>query len=462
MPLPRGAQVSRCLSLLAVALLSGCAANQASLSTHAAIPAPMETAGAGEVTSPEPVGPPPGKMSLAQVAAHTIATNPDIGISKAQLKDAQASMGIMLAPMLPSVDYSLAQGRETTYAYDTHIGTDATRREASIQASQLLFDFGKSLADIEWARNLKDSASFRVDAKTQDVLLSTAEAYLAVLELDRQIANSQANVAAHQQMYKIVSQNQQGGNGTAADVEKASTRLQAAKAETLDLQAQRRTAASAFEQVTGWAPGTLQIPKPPATRPSTSPDAIAQYAANDPQLLAFEKDKVSLQAQATSLGLDYLPKLTLNVSAKIQENVMGVNPATTNQRAMLSLGGPLFDGGDRVAKIQQVQARIEETDFRYQRALDALKYDLGDADRVLETASAKLSNIAGRIASGEQVVTLYTQQFQAGTRTIFELLDAQQELSAAKSEQITAQFDVLRAKYHMLKLTGELTGALLQ
>ena len=80
MPLPRGAQVSRCLSVLAVALLSGCAANQASLSTHAEMPAPMATAGAGEVTPPEPVGPPPGKMRLAQVAAHTIATNPDIGI----------------------------------------------------------------------------------------------------------------------------------------------------------------------------------------------------------------------------------------------------------------------------------------------------------------------------------------------------------------------------------------------
>lgn len=454
--------VAQGLSVLAVTLLAGCATN------HAVPQAGYDRPGLDAVTSgsvqqePGPTSQAPGKMTLAQVAAQTVATNPDIGISRAQLKDAQAGIGVALAPMLPSIDYSVASGREHTYAYDTQISTDATRREASIQASQLLFDFGKGAVDMHRATNNKDAASLRVDVKTQDVLMNMVEAYLAVLEMDKQIANSQADVAALQNTYRIVSLNEQGGNGTTADVEKASSRLEAAKAKTLDLQAERRTAASAFEQVTGWAPGKLQMPTPPEPKIKVTPEAIASLEKTDPQLLAFDHDRESLEAQAMSLGLDYLPKLTLDVSAKIQENVLGENPITTNGRAMISLRGPIFDGGDRLAKIDQVKARIEETEYRRQRALSNLKYDLGDSSRVLETASARASNISGRITSSEKVVTLYTQQFQAGTRTIFELLDAQQELTAARAEQITTRFDVLRAKYRMLRVTGELAGAILQ
>lgn len=450
------------IATLAAVLLSGCATNHASTAPRAGTLSSLLSPVDQSIAVPAVATPPKGKMTLAQVINNTIGNNPDIGIARSQLKDAQANVGIAQAPLLPSIDYNAAIGPEHTYAYDTEIGTNATRKEASIHASQLLFDFGKAFSDVDWAKSLKDSASLRLEVKTEDILSSTIEAYLGVLELDMQIANSQANVAAHQEMFRIVTLNEQGGNGTKADAQKASTRLEAAKAQTLDLQAQRRTAASTFERVTGWAPGNLQMPNPPPTRLGASDAEIARYAATNPQLLSFQKDKASLEYQIRALTLDYLPKVTLDGTAKLQVNVSGVTPQTADARAMLSVGGPLFDGGDRISKIQQLQARIEETQYRYQRAMDDLKFDLGDAGRVLQTASAKLANIAGRIASSEDVVKLYTQQFQGGTRTVFELLDAQQELSSARSEQITARFDVLRAKYHMLRLTGALTAALTQ
>ncbi|WDR01597.1 TolC family protein [Devosia algicola] len=399
-------------------------------------------------------------MPLTDVIAYTLKTNPDIGIARAQAQDASAGVGVAQVPYMPTVDYSAAYGPERTYAYDTEITTQADRAEASIRASQLLFDFGKTASDVDRAKALEKSASLRLDAKTTEVITAAVEAYLAVLELDLQIANSRKNEAAHEQMHHIVTLNEQGGNGTMADVQKALTRLDAARAQTIDLVAERRTAASTFERVTGMSPGSLRIPTPPKAKGKVSDADISRYAATDPQLLSIKQDKASLLAQIKSLQLDYLPKVTLEGSAHIQMNVGGNNPARTDARAMLSINGSLFDGGDRAGKIQQIEARVSETEYRYRRTLDNLRFDVDDADRVLDTAASRLGNIAGRIKSGEDVVDLYTQQFQGGTRGIFELLDAQQELSSARSEQITAQFDVLRAQYRMLRLTGELTQAL--
>ncbi|WP_375451379.1 TolC family protein [uncultured Devosia sp.] len=446
------------IMLVGTTALAGCATT----ATPSVTDAQIVTGSIGQDAlgaAPSALPHPGGSMQLAQVLAYTVDNNPDIGIARSQAKDAAAGTDVAAVPFMPTIDYSAGIGPETTFAYDTEITTDETRQEASVRASQLLFDFGKTSTDVERATALKDSASLRLDAKTTEIMTAAIEAYLGVLELDLQIANSRQNEAAHEEMHRIVTLNEQGGNGTIADVQKALTRLEAARSQTLDLQAERRTAASTFERVTGMEPVNLQLPHPPAATGTVSQADIANYAATDPFLLSLKQDKISLEAQMNALRLDYLPKISLEGTARIQMDAGGTNPARTDARAMLSINGTLFDGGDRAAKIAQIEARIEETGYRYSRALDNLEFDVDDAGRILETAGSRLGNIADRIQSGQGVVTLYGQQFQSGTRSIFELLDAQQELSAARSEQITAQFDLLRAKYRMLRLTGELAKA---
>lgn len=399
-------------------------------------------------------------MTLASVLAYTHQQNPDIGIARSQARDAAAGIGVAQAPYLPTVDYSAAIGPERTYAYDTEISTEATRQEASIRASQLIFDFGKTASDIDRAEAQADSADYRLAAKTDEVTMAAIEAYLAVLQIDLQIGVSEQNVVAHEEMHRVVALNEQAGNGTMADVQKALTRLEAARNQTIDLRAERRTAASTFERIVGISPGMLQVPSPPSANGRVTQADIANYVASSPLLLSLEQDRISLESQKQALQLDYLPRITLDGTAKVQTNVGGNNPARTDGRVMLSMSGTLFDGGDRAAKIQQIDARIEETEYRYRRAVDNLEFDIDDSGRILDTASSRLASIAAQIASGQEVVALYTQQFEAGTRGIFELLDAQQELNASRSDQIMTQFDVLRAKYRMLQLVGELSKAL--
>ena len=457
MRVARSARGIAIATLLLGTTLSGCASNRTAGPGGGDITGSI--GGPAEAAAAAPLLAQGQRMTLAAVVRHAMDNNPDIGIARAQARDAQAGIGVAQVPYLPTVDYSAAMGPEDTYAYDTEISTHATRQEASIRASQLIFDFGKTGADIARAEALSDSAESRLAAKTDEIIMATIEAYLAVLEINLQIGISQQNVAAHEEMHRIVSLNEQAGNGTVADVQKALTRLEAARNQTIDLQAERRAAASTFERVVGVAPGALQTPGPPAASRSVTKADVANYLATSPLLLSLEQDKQSLEAQKQSLLLDYLPRVTLDGSARYQVNVGGTTPARTDGRMMVTVSGTLFDGMERINKVEQIDARIEETEYRYRRAVDNLEFDIDDSSRVLDTASSRLASIAAQIKSGEEVVSLYTQQFEAGTRGIFEVLDAQQELSASRSAHVTAQFDVLRARYRLLQLTGALAQA---
>lgn len=452
-----GRGLSTALLLAGVSVLAGCAANQTA--SYTADRTHTGSIGQGAAAAPAAAPSGPG-MSLEAVLAQTMKTNPDIGIARAQSADAQAGVLVAAVPFMPTIDYSAAVGQEQTYAYDSEITTDAHREEASIRASQLVFDFGKTATDVNRAQKLEQSAGHRLAAKATEIAAQTIEAYLAVLELDTQIGIASQNIAAHQEMYRVVSLNQQAGNGTVADEQKAATRLEGAKQALLELQANRRTAASTFERLTGTPPGRLSTPNPPAVVGKVQRTDLPMIMASDPTLLALKRDKESLEAQKQALILDGLPRVTLDGVARVQTNVGGVTPTRSDGRVMLSVNGTLFDGGDRVTKAAQIEARIQETEYRYRRAVDNLEFDVDDAQRVLDTAGSRLSGIQSQITSAEQVVTLYNQQFQAGTRGIFELLDAQQELAASRAQEVTMRFDVLRAKYRLLRLTGQLTKTL--
>jgi len=402
------------------------------------------------------------KMTLAQVARSTIANNPSIGIIRAQAQTAEAGIDIINVAYAPKVDFSVARGTERTYNFESEIQTSQTRTEASIRASQLLFDFGKTEADLDWATAVYESTVWRQQAQTDAILLEMVEAYLAVLELSMQIENSRINERAHGEMYRIIKLNADAGNATEADVQRIVVGLEGARTLSINLRSSRQNAASNFKRLTGLDPFSLQVPS--RINPASSRLSIADiegYATKDPNMLSLEWDIVGLEAQQLSLKLDYLPEISLNASARIQENVLGENPVNANGRVMISLTGQIYDGGERMAKTNQLLARIEEVKYRYRRALDQLEQDIEDSARILRTANEKRASIAERIAASKSVVSLYQQQFEAGTRTIFELLDAQRELFAAKGEQITSRFEVMRAAYNAAKLNGNLADVVL-
>ena len=401
-------------------------------------------------------------MSLAQVAAYTISNNPAIAIIRSQANTAEAGISVVKVGFAPKLRFSAGVGPESTYSFESEVQTDQQRSEGALAASQLLFDFGKIDADIDWATAVHESTIWRQQAQTDKILLEMIEAYLGVLELSLQINNSMINEQAHEEMHRIIKLNADAGNATDADVERIVIGLEGAKTLSIDLRSERRNAASNFKRLTGLEPAALEVPgaiSPAAARLSTI--NIEFYAARNPKMLSFEWDIVSLEAQQLSLERDHMPEISLNASARVQQNVSGENPLNANGRVMLSISGQLYDGGEREAKNNELIGRIDEVKYRYRLALDQLEQNIEDSARILQTANEKRQSIAERIRASDAVVELYQQQFEAGTRTIFELLDAQNELFAAKSEQITSKFEVLRATYQAVSLNGNLGNVVL-
>jgi len=74
----------------------------------------------------------------------------------------------------------------------------------------------------------------------------------------------------------------------------------------------------------------------------------------------------------------------------------------------------------------------------------------------LGAAREKIATIEAEITSAERVADLYKQQFRGGRRTVFDLLDAEQLLFAARAKETANRIALRAAEYRVLQKLGGL------
>ena len=402
-----------------------------------------------------------GPMNLAEIVAKTILENPEIGIARARAEDSKHAIGVAKAALFPKIDLSLATGLENTY-FVNKTSKGVRRQEASITVKQNLFDFGKTSSDIARARALLASAKLHLVDKTDEIVLNVASAYLDVLEARRFVGISRQNVASHKKLYKLVKANEEGGNATAADTKRVASRQESANANLIDVESKLQAAKEEFRKITKLYPGRLAPPPEFNNKTFSSDEAeIEAKLAQNPILLSILEDIKSLRRQLSAAKRGRLPKLTFEGYGNSKKNISGYNDRAHDFRGMIKLSYSLFDGGAKHHGIMQIKARIQENELRYQQLRNELLQEYKNSAQTANASFSKASSINARLKASAKVKRLYIEQFKAGKRTVFELLDAQTDYFNAQSEEITNTFLRLRTKYKKLRLNGKLVETIL-
>src|SRR6266550_66586 len=150
------------------------------------------TGAAGAQQTPSPLQPAPGRvLTLDECIAIALEAQPRIQATLADYAAARFRVNQSLAPLLPQLSglVSASRSDSTTVATTSagrNIETTQTRQFgdtflAQVQLSQLLFDFGKTLAATDATRKLAEVAVEDVELQRQLIALAVKEAYTNTL-----------------------------------------------------------------------------------------------------------------------------------------------------------------------------------------------------------------------------------------------------------------------------------------
>jgi outer membrane protein len=254
------------------------------------------------------------------------------------------------------------------------------------------------------------------------------------------------------------------GDLTRTDVAQSEARLALARSTLATAQGRLRSSEENYRRVIGALPGDLDPPDPLPRFPTTADQAV-DIALNN------NADLVSINAQARAAGLDVsiaragrLPTVSAIGSGR-ETNYLGTapqqfgSPFAPNNSVSTGVGVqariPIYQGGlvgAQVRQAQSIQGQLLEQGVQIERLVVAntraafASYQAAEQAIAANQVAVSANTLALEGARAEQSV---------GTRTVLDVLNAEQELLNSQVALVTARRDAYVAGFSLLNAMGE-------
>jgi len=388
-------------------------------------------------------------------------TNPTLTGQRETLKATDATVAIAKAAGRPQISGTVGLNRTLTQSGLLIQGGKGPSVSAGVDLSVPLFSGGAVKNSVRAAKTRVEAGQATLRAVEGDVFTQAVSAYMDVIR-DRAIVElNQNNVKVLQTNLEATRDRFQIGDLTRTDVAQSEARLQLGVSQLATSQGRLTGSEATYRQVIGHAPGPLAPPNPLPPLPKTEDEAVQIALANNPDLVSISRQAIASGYDVNVARAGRLPTLSGVASEDYVRNLnnndkTGLIPSQGNATSIgLSARVPLFQGGLPAARIRQAQAQ--------QGAV--LEQVVGTERAVVQAARAAFAAyVAAQKAIQANTVAVQANELAlegnraeqtVGTRTIIEVLNAEQELLLSQVALVTAKRDAYVAGFQLLNAMGQ-------
>ena len=401
--------------------------------------------------------------TLREALVSTYNSNPTIMAQRESLGATDAGVAIARAAGRPRVSATAGVNQDLTRTG----GGNGRNFSAGVDVSYPLFNGGSVRNQIEAAKTRVQAGRATLRAVEGDVFTEAVSAYMDVIR-DRSI------VELNQNQVQVLTTNLQAtrdrfeiGDLTRTDVAQSEARLQLARSNLALVQAQLSASEENYRRVIGHTPDALSPPPPLPPLPTNPEQAVRIALASNPDLLAVNRSARAAGLDVNVARASRLPTVSAIGSGRYTnylgtaDDQFGPNAAnnTTSTGAGVQATIPLYQGGlpaARIREAQAIQGQLLEQVVGTERSV------------VANTRSAFASYMAAQEAIESNQVAVEANELalegaraeqSVGTRTVLDVLNAEQELLNSQVALVTAKRDAYVAGFQLLNAMGQAEAA---
>jgi outer membrane protein len=403
--------------------------------------------------------PPVAAQTFEEALAASYNTNPQLMAERANLRATDEQIAQARSNWRPTVTLNGAIGKGYTdikgVPNQPVIGTP---RQGQFNVTQPLYR-GATEPQIEAARNSIQAERARLFATEQTVLLNAATAYLDTVQNQALVRLNMENERVLGRQLEATNDQFRVGEVTRTDVAQAEARLAGATASRIQAEGTLETSRATFQQIIGIAALKLTRPPRPDGVPSTSENASAEAALRNPTVVAAQFDEGTARAQIDAARGGLLPTLSLSATAGYTRETAGSTlPPTGSASILAQLSVPLYESGSVYSQVRQARQVASQ---RLILISDARRTAISAATQAFETllsSRARIESLASQVQADEVALEGVRQEASVGSRTILDILNAEQELLNSQVSREQATHDDLVASFQVLSAMGRMTA----
>ena len=415
------------------------------------------------------IGLPAGAMDLRQAYDAAYANDASIRASRAGAQASRERLPQAQAQRLPNV--SLNAGRnynDLTSKTRSFLGQPVTTESQYYYSGSQTLSVRQPLyrpyiaALVRQAQAQANDADASLEKDEQSLVVRVGEAYFDALLARDQLSLVGAQKATYTTQLDAAKKSLAAGSGTRTDIDEAQARLDLTLAQELEAQQNVEFTRRRLETLTGQSLDTLASLDVERFTPSAPVPAGVEAWIERAEQASPELESLRAQLEAARQEIDKAEaghKPTLDVVAQwarsSSDSVTNVNSRYDNKTIGLQLSVPLYSGGYVNSTVRQAVAAHE----RAREVLEATRRDLGvrvhREFRGMTEGVLRIGALEQAVRSAEQAVLSNRKSFEAGSRTTLDVLNAEQQKTAALRDLAQARYVYLVSRLRLLSLAGE-------
>ena len=375
-------------------------------------------------------------LALAQNTGLRI-TQKDEDVAKAALKQAKIDNGLKITGN---------ESLDTTLHRSSHTKSE---NGIGVTASYPIYTSGKAEAEIGSSELGLKAAELSTERSRENLKLDVIKAYYDALEARRTVDVRQETVDKYQDHYTNVSQLYSAGSKARIDVIRSSVELSNAAQNLIKAQ-------NSYEVNLATLRNYLNVDRSEPLNLTSDfsydqfnidMDACIDYAYRNRKDLLIDLYKYQqAENDIKAAKADFGPSVTLSAGPSWSHTFKPSTSSDSDITAGATLSWNFWDNGLTRAKVQQAEASRDKAKLTLTKDQEDIDLSLRQAYYNMREAEKRLNSTGDAVKQAEEDYFIAREKYRAGEGLMLDIIDAQEALSTARLNYISAEYDYARYK----------------
>lgn len=332
-----------------------------------------------------------------------------------------------------------------------------------IALNQMIYDGDLTPSRVREAKYNDLANRYRTERNIENIVFETISAYTGFVQYSEFLALTKDMITTNEENLEIAKQ-KEDISGEVLETYQVDSKLSFVKEKYLEEQDLKSSRISTFKRYIGEKPqGNECRPVIDETVfPSSLQKLVEKAVLNNYEILEqIERVKAQREKIAQS-DASFLPSLNLELKA-ITDNDLSLNEEGVENQAFgrINLAWNLYNGGSDYAISTQEELFLAEQKQR----LDAITKKVVENVKVTyqryQKNKKRIEVLKKYVVANENIVEVYKSEFEAGTRTFVDILNAQTDLYEAKKSLVSREYELYSNYYTLLNSLSILVPSVL-
>ena len=327
----------------------------------------------------------------------------------------------------------------------------------SAVATQPVYDGNLTNSSVKRYKYAKNMRYFDLLSTMEQVSYTAFRSHQDVVRYRELTALAKENLARHEEVLEKVRKRTQAGVDSSVNYDTAYGRVALAKVNLITEESNLHDAETQYMRIVGVAPSAeLEDHMIEIALPALPQESRKAALAGNYQLISYAENAESMRHVVGEQASRMRPKVDVRAGTYLNHDEDGTEGRKDKAFIELVLHWNLYNGGLDKENIKKAVEQYKESEELHNKLERDVVQSVLIAYNDIKNIEAQMPNLEAHMKAADVTRAAYTKQFEAGRRSLFDLLDSENEYFQAKMSYANAQYNLKNMKAEYLAATGTL------